>query len=146
MKYHIFKLNWIVGTHPESSHLSLRIYESATENIAFFFPLRSILNALFCWSVSYLRQSQVTSRWDSVILKMLWMARAARICLMVSEMTSTESLFTSIEPRKRTMKSWCRIESAPTQMHNTLVTEQGKQEKEKDDLKQGNNCRITSRS
>lgn len=62
---------------------------------------------------SYLRQSQVTSRWDSVILKMLWMALAARICLMVSEMTSTDSaVFTSMEPRKRTIKSWWRIESA----------------------------------
>lgn len=61
---------------------------------------------------SYLRQSQVTSRCDSVILKMLWMALAARICLMVSEMTSADSaLLTSMEPRKRTMKSWWRIES-----------------------------------
>jgi len=61
---------------------------------------------------SYLRQSQVTSRCDSVIRKMLWMARAARICLMVSGMTSGDSaVFTSMEPRKRTMNSWWRIES-----------------------------------
>ena len=63
---------------------------------------------------TYLRQSQVTSRCDSVILKMLWMALAARICLMVSEMMSADSaVLTSMEPRKRTMKSWCRMESGP---------------------------------
>lgn len=61
---------------------------------------------------SYLRQSQVTSRCDSVILKMLWMALAARICLMVSEMMSADSAArTSMEPRKRTMNSWWRMES-----------------------------------
>lgn len=58
------------------------------------------------WAAPYFRQSQVTSRCDSVILKMLWMALAARICLMVSEMTSADSAaLTSMEPRKRTMKS-----------------------------------------
>ena len=68
---------------------------------------------------SYLRQSQVTSRCDSVILKMLWMALAARICLMVSEMTSADSaVFTSMEPRKRTMKSWWRIESGQHEKHS----------------------------
>lgn len=32
----------------------------------------------------YLRQLLVTMRWDSVVLKMLWMARAASTCLMAS--------------------------------------------------------------
>lgn len=32
----------------------------------------------------YLRLLLVTMRWDSVVLKMLWMARAASTCLMAS--------------------------------------------------------------
>lgn len=36
----------------------------------------------------YLRLLLVTMRWDSVVLKMLWMARAASTCLMASKITS----------------------------------------------------------